>query len=88
MLPTYPITDLNSSSSFTSWVKKLLINTNTMSLIQTPATKLNPPLWPLLILCFKTVKMTGPTDNARINPNPTPLMMASVNSVFFSDGLN
>jgi hypothetical protein len=40
----------------------------------------------LLMLCLRIVKITGPTDNARINPNPTPLMMASVNSEIFSKG--
>lgn len=80
MPPAIAISALKDKRSCTSSEKKLLRTTKMISLIQTPVTKLNPPLWPLVKLCLSIVNITGPTDKASIIPKPSPLIMASVNS--------
>ena len=76
-LPKYPITLVYSFRLVTRAENTLPITTNTISLAHTPATKLKPPVCPLVRLCFMMVNITGPTERARIHPSVNPLIMAS-----------
>ena len=82
--PMYPMADLKSNACTTKPENIFDINTNKKSLTQTPATKLIPPAFPLLMLCLTTVMITGPTDSARKRPRPMPFMIDSINVSRFS----
>ena len=77
-LPVMPIGFLKSSNLVTNSEKTLLNKTHKRSLSHTPATKLKPPSFPLLILCLIMVKITGPTDIANKRPIAKPLSKASI----------
>lgn len=77
-LPIYPMVCLYCNNAFTHSENALLRIINSISLTHTPATKLNPPSLPLFKLCLMMVKITGPTDKARILPSANPFSNASI----------
>jgi hypothetical protein len=52
-----------------------------MSLNDTPIMKAIPPLIPLLMLCLRMEKITGPTEMLNNKPNVIPFQIASSISV-------
>jgi hypothetical protein len=52
--------------------------TNEISEVETPATKLNPALRPLLMLCLMIANMIGPTEMLKINPSTKPLISGAI----------
>ena len=78
ILPPRPITFSKRSKRLNNSVNTLLMSTRVRSLAATPATKLNPPLCPLLMLCLMMEKITGPMLMASNKPNAKPVMIASV----------
>lgn len=73
-----PIVFLYSKRYLNNSVNNWLIKTSVISLALTPATKVKPPLCPLLMLCLIMEKMIGPTEMANIMPKRSPLIKAAI----------
>ena len=76
--PNIAIKALCDKASVKKPVKKLQINNKTISLIETPATKTYPALWPLVKLCFNIAKITGPIEILKISPSNKPFKMGAI----------
>ena len=76
------ITDLCSTTKENNCVKTLQIVNKVISLVETPATKMYPARRPLVRLCFRMAKMTGPMEILKIIPSKRPFDIGS--SILFS----